>query len=336
MNPKTSSVLGDAMRNAMTAIGIVAKDAAQNATQGREPVQNDPVYNDTGAYGGYGYGGGGGSSAPAYNPGDMAYLNDQDAKLASQLNRTNTTLNQGISRIGQTYNKEVDSANTKQSRFLQDLGTTRTDTMRGKDSAIGKVDTNARTLANSLRLRLGMAGGGDSSAYNLAAPNAVAREATQDRTNVLESFGKNFRDLDVREKRGIDDFASLLRDLAEQKRTREQDFRAGVTDQQNEITRNRAEIARQKALLQGGGYDQVKAAMSPFEAEISQRESAIDKLLGNITPYKVRAIDTKMPNLRDYMVDRAAINANRATGAQDQYAPYRQNLVDEEENITLV
>jgi hypothetical protein len=289
---------------------------------------------NTGAYSDGGSGSG--STAPAYDPGDMAYLEDQLARLNSQYGRTDTTLRTGLEKILQDYNSQKAGANTKQSRFLSDVGTARQDSERGKDTAIGKVDTNARILANSLRQRLGMAGGADSSAYKITAPGAVAREATQDRTGVMENFGVNFRDLKTREDRGIEDFGKLISDLARQKESSSTDFRAGIDEQRNSIDSNRAEIARQKALLQGGGYDQVRSAMSPYTQQISARESAIDKMLGNVRKINPGSVDVSIPNLRDYMVDKSAINANRQSGTQNPYAPYKQSFEEEENVNTLV
>jgi hypothetical protein len=275
-------------------------------------------------------------TAPSYSQDDMNYLDYQLSRLNSQYGRTDSTLSQGLERILQSYNDSKNDANQQQSRFLQDILTNREDTGRAKDNAIGRVDTNARTLAESLRRRLGMAGGSDSSAYKIAAPGAVARQASGERGDVMETYGVNFRNLDTREKRGKEDFAELISDLAKQREMKTQDFKGGITDERNRIDEARAEVARQKALLQGGGWDQARAAMSPYVAQMDARTAALDKLLGNIAPVKVGAIDTSIPELRKYMVDRAAINANTQSGTQDPYAPYRQNLQkDEEERLTV-
>lgn len=219
-------------------------------------------------------------------------------------------------------------------RALENFGIQREDTIRGKDRAIDRVDTNARVLSDSLRRRLGMASGSDSSAYQITAPGAVARDASANRTGVVESFGQNFRDLGVAEDRAKTDFEQLLEELAAQRRTAESGLRGGILETQNQIETQLADAARQRALAQGGGYTQARAASRPFETNISQRESAIDNLFNQFrNPYQMREVKVNTPQLRDYTVDRAAINSNQQTGAQDPYAPYRPAQAEEEEQL---
>lgn len=298
-----------------------------------------PLHNSSGVQGAstWNSGGSGGYSAPAYDTSaDRAYLDDQEARLRRQHGSIDTTERSGLTQLGDSYNKEVSGANAKQGRFLSDVGLQREDTTRGKDAAIGKVNTNARTLADSVRRRIGMASGSGSSAYQQAAPRAVSRLASGERTNVLENFGTNFRNLDIRENRGKEDFASMLEDIAAQRKSRESDFRSGLLDRRNQVDNSLSEVARQRALLGGGGYQQVKSAMAPFASSIDSRQSEIDSLFDRFrTPYAQKPVDVSMPNLRDYTVDRAAINANNSRG-QDPNSPYGQFLRKDDEEERLV
>lgn len=275
------------------------------------------------------------AAAPAYDPADLAYLDDQEARLNRQLASSNTSLANGLTQLEDSFNSQLNDTNTKESRALQDFGIKREDTTRSKDAALTRTDANARTLANSLRQRIGLASGSGSSAYQITAPGAVARDATKNRTGVLENFGQNFRNLDLGEKRVKEDFEEARQDLGAQRRSRESDFRSGILDRQNQIGGSLAEIARQRALLKGGGYDAVRSAMAPQVAAIDARQAEIDSLFSKYrTPYSVRAVDTSTPELRNYTVDRAAFNANNTAGATDPTAPYGQFLRqdgDEEE-----
>lgn len=275
----------------------------------------------TESYGG-GYSAPAAPQPPAYDPADLAYLDDQKARLERQLASADSTLNSGLTQLGDSYNQEVNSANTRQSRALQDYGVKREDTTRAKDGALNRVNTNARTLADSLRRRIGMASGSSSSAYQLAAPDAVSREASKNRTGVVENFGQNFRDLEQGENRLKADFADLLKNLDAQRKNRESDFRAGILERKNAIDGSLAEVARQRALLLGGGYNQVRSAMAPYASAIDSRQAELDGLFSKYrTPFEVKPIDTSTPNLRDYTVDRAEINANNTQGV-DAYSPY--------------
>lgn len=273
-----------------------------------------------------------GSSAPAYDPGDMAYLNDQESWINRLLKSAGSTLDSGLKGIQENYDKERDRANTSQSNLLQDLLMKRQDTQTAKDDALRKVDTGARTGLNSLRNLLARASGIGSSAYQILAPDAVAKEATEQRGGVMSNFGQNFRDLDIRENRAKSEFEQLLEDLAAQRQSREQGLRGDILAQKQQYNESLAEIARQRAQLKGGGYGDVREAMNPYRQRILRAQDAIDALPGKYaTNYNVNPIDTSTPSLRDYIVDRANISANQAAGTgADPYAYFRQRRDEDE------
>lgn len=289
-----------------------------------------------GGGGGGGYDSAGGSSAPSYNPADLAYLDDQQSRLERQLGRTNTYLTQGLAELMDSYNKSRTSANQQRGRELENLGLQREDTTRKKDSTLDRVNTGARTLADSLRRKIGMASGSGSSAYQIAAPGAVARQASEQRGDVMEDFGTNFRNLDLTERRANEDYNTLFESLESDKKSRERALRQGIEEQRLGIDQSLAELARQRALVKGGGYDQVKQAMSKYTDRMTDREKTIDSLfnkyrsVGKFQPVKVNA-----PQLRDYTVDKAAIQANQQAGTNDPYAPYRPQLMDDEEQFLV-
>ncbi len=282
-------------------------------------------YSGTYEGGGYSTGGGGGSAASP-NASDLAYLDSQNSLLRKQLERANAGLDQGLKGLSDSYNKEQSSANLQRSRALEGFNTQRTDTTNDKLKAVGSVNTNARTLADSVRRMLGLASGSNSSAYKQAAPGAIARNASIQRGNVNDTYGKNFRNLDTAEGQAKVDFANLLTDLLDQKKQRESDLRAGVLDNQNSISEKLASIAAEKARVSGGGYDSIMAAQKPFERDISNRNKALDGLFARFrTPYSVKPVNVQTPDLGKYTVDRQSINANRG-GDTSQYSPYSQPL----------
>lgn len=298
------------------------------------PYMNQPTANDTfddhviGASTTYNRSG---TSAPAYSAADLAYLDDQQSRLERQKGYADTTERDGLTQLTDEYNKSLSGANSSRSRALEDFETKRGDTQRQQGSALRRIDTNAMTLADSLRRRLGMASGANSSAYQIAAPGAVARQAGQQRTGVMEDYGTNWRNLDTSQKRAEDDFKSLLEDLALQKSTRERDFKSSMLSKRNEIDNSLSEVARQRALVRGGGYNQVRSAMSPYANAIDSREAEIQGLFSKYrTPYSVKEVNVQTPDLKQYMVDRTAINAANKQGPSD-YSPYYRKPQEEEE-----
>ncbi len=305
------------------------KQVSNPVSNGASSVQGGTV--DSGSYGAYGTSGGSGGSS-AYSADDLAYIDDQIAQLTGQKARIATGLQQGLTGLEDSYNKNVSSENGKRSRAIEDFNTQTDDTTRNKNSALGKVDTNARILSDSLRRRLGMAGGSDSSAYQITAPGAVARDASADRTGVVEDFGVNFRNLDTAKKRADTDFSALLEDLSAQRRNSERGLRQGIMEQENQVDTSLADASRQRAGLLGGGYNAAKLASAGYESGINNRNAQIDSLFNQYrNPYTVKPVDVQKVNLRDYLVDKAAIQTNQAAGTEDPYAPYTPELQKKDE-----
>lgn len=283
-----------------------------------------------------GSGSGGGSSA---NAADLAFLDSQENSLRQQLARAQTTLGQGITGLQDAFNRETSKANQQRSRALEDFGLQRDDTIRAKGDALGRVDTNARVLNDSLRKRIGMASGSGSSAYQYAAPNAVAREASGERTDVLGDYAVNERNLGLAERRAEQDFASLLEEIGRNRQSKEQQLRQSIAETEQDINSRLGGVAGQRAALRGGGYGAIRAAQSPYEAAIAERQSTLDNLFNQFRNpvLSTRQVEVQKPELRDYMVDRAAINANEASGgARDAYSPYSNFLRRDEEELGYI
>lgn len=270
--------------------------------------------------------GGSGGGTSTYNADDLAYLDTQESQLRRLLESAQSALGSGLSNLTDSFNRETGSANQQRGRAMENFGVQRQDMTAGKQNALGAVDTNARTLNDSLRRMLGMASGSGSSAYKFAAPNAVARQASQNRTNVLGDYGKNERDLVLSENRAKTDFEQLLEDLARQRNEKESELRGGVLEREQGIQRDLGNVAGERAKLLGGGYSQVRLAQQPFESAINSRQSELDGLFERFRSPQLTAkpVEVNTPQLRDYMVDRASINANNQ--GQSSYSPYAQFL----------
>lgn len=295
-----------------------------------------------GGSGGSYYGGSGGSgygyasSAPSYSQEDLAYLDNQKGTLERQLGRTDTTLANALAAILENYEKELSGANTARSRNIEDFNTKTQVSERGRERELGKVDTQARMLADSLRQRLGLASGSGSSAYQLAAPRAVQRQASEGRGDVLEDYSANFMALDTDKRRAEEDYKSLLDELAKQKSAREGGVVGDIEEQRNQIRGNLGRVSGERAKLLGGGYNAVRSAMSPYEAQIAQGEGLIDSIFNKYAAkYDVKPLQINDTKLRDYATDKVAVRDQAATGSQDQYAPYKNYEKKDEEDQPL-
>lgn len=298
------------------------------------PAQTSPTGQTGGSsrYYGSGSGSGSGLGSGGYSQEDLAYLDSQSGVLDRQYGRTETTLRDALDAVLQNYNKELSGANTTRSRNLEDFNDKTEISEQGRSRELGKVDTSARMLANSLRQRLGLASGSGSSAYQLTAPDAVRRQATEQRGDVLSDYSANFQELDKNKKRSEEDFNSLLEELGKQKAQREGGVVSDIESQRNSIRENKARVAGERAKLLDGGYNAVRQAMSPYEAQIAQGEGLLDSIYSKYAAkYNVAPIAERKTNLRDYATDKVAVRDQQATGTEDPYAPYRNYAKDEED-----
>lgn len=272
--------------------------------------------------------GGGRAGTPAYDTsGDRAYLDDQESALRSLLGKSGTYLNQGLQSVNDNYAKESNRQKEVEAQTMRGFDDSRTQTTQDKLGALNKVDTNARTLNDSLRRILGLAGAASSSAAQYAAPGAVARQASQQRTGVNDQFGHNLKSIDTASADAVTQFAHIFDDLKDQRNQKEKDVRTSIGQQDIGTQEKLAEVARQRALLQGGGYDQVRNAMAPFRTAIDQTNNTLDDLFNKFrTPYTAQAANVAKPQLADYTVDRAAIDASNQSGAPMEDSPYAQFL----------
>lgn len=274
--------------------------------------------------------GGGGS----IDQGDLAYLDEQEGMLNRQLGRTDSALAQALDALLQNYNKELSAANKTQGRNLEDFSTKTQQSEMGRSRELGKVDTRARMLADSLRQRLGLAGGSGSSAYQYAAPRAVQRQASSQRGDVLSDYSANFQALDTNKRRGDEDYQELLQELQRQRTQNEGGVRGAIEEQRNSIRDSLSQTAATRQKLMGGGYTGARQAMAPYQSQIQGGESLIDSIYNKYAArYNVNPLQTRTTSLRDYATDKAAVRDNAATGQQNQYAPYKPYTEDDEESI---
>lgn len=275
------------------------------------------------AYSAYSRGGSGGSYAqPAYNPDDLNYLNDQENRLRAMFGEADTALNQGRQGIADEFGRTEQRKKEDQARVNRDYDNKEADTTTKKQSALGKVNDNARTLANSVRRKLALASGTSSSAYQDEAPQAVAKEATEGRTNVLEDFAGNFNALKRAREDTKSEFERMFEDLKIQRNTRERQLEDGVLNNKQDITNKLNNLATERAKLLQGGYKEVRLAQQPFENEYNARKSEITSLFDKYrTPFTPQAVNVANPSLRDYLVERKGI-----TPEQQQVETYNDYL----------
>lgn len=325
----------------LTQFGRGLQGAEDYSNANRDP--NQPAYNPNASItplgggnvlgasdtsGAYDADGSGGGSDKALT---LAELAAQEGQLRDFLASSGGQLDQGVSSINDDAARLRAKNAQDRGRSDQDFAIRTEDTQRAKDDKFDSIDTNARVQANSLRNIVGRASGSGSSAYKLAVPGAITRDASLDRQGVQEDFGANFRDLTLAKKRVGEDFDESDQDVNRQVNDKTRALREGILTAQNDASGSLADIARRRAAVQGGN---VAAAGAGFDADVSNRRQAINSLFNTYkTPLQARAVDTTAPSLRDYVTDGTAVAAPAAEGVPAGTSPYSSFLKKRDEEF---
>ena len=271
------------------------------------------------------------SRGPAYDPNDLAYLNSQEALYNNLMARLDNTRNIGLRNIDNQYQSGLDKANTSYSKAKTAYDTQEQDTKAKKVDAFGKVDANTNSLAASVRRILGLAGAAGSSAMD-DLQGGIAKVASQNRSGVLGDYATNMRGLATARKDSETDYNALLGELDSQKRQGRENFEAGVLGQRQTLNNSLSDIAARRAQLLGQNpANALRGYTDRYLGYQDQIDALPNQYFKGITARDVKSTPV---SLKDYMVDRAAINANREMGAQPN-SPYAQFLKKQQEEEIL-
>lgn len=315
--------------NALSLIGnIGTANATSDITGGfaNGGLQYDSQ-NATPTRDGSGSGSGGGSS-PSYSAQDLQYLDQNKSLFERLLGDVDTYQRQAREKLDANYTNAKKGAERDYGRTTGQYDQQEYDVETNKQREVNRVDTNSRTLNDSLRKILGMASGSGSSAFQFAAPSAVARAASGERSNVMDSYSRNMGDLENARKESEEDYTSLLDELLGNYQNQQFAQEAGFAKERQNINRSLEEVAAERASLLGGNP---LSAAAPYRTASAALQ---DQLVGMGDNYKTnidtREVKARPVTLRDYIADRQAINANNQFGSADN-SPYAQFLAKQRE-----
>lgn len=264
------------------------------------PIQNDLDLSKvvrTGAYGGDGGPGAGGTDSAL----KLAQMADQEGLLRSYLGNLGNTLNQGVSQINDDFTRQNSRGQEDKAAAFGKFDMQTEDNNRNKSNQMNQVNQNANTLSKQVRQTIGRASGSGSSAYQLTAPGAVANEVTDQREDVQDTFAGNFRQLKVARDDTDREFSRYFDDLNRSKAEKEKGLREGVEQENMDVQGKLADIARNRAAIQGGDVNAIRAAGQPYQADIANRQNTINSLFEKYrSPIQAQAARVAAPSLADY------------------------------------
>lgn len=264
-------------------------------------------------------------TAPASTADDVSFLNDQEASLNKLLGRTNTGLDQGLSKLGTDYQTNVDQQNAAEKQALSGYADKRVQQNQGKQTAYDTINRNAGTGYNSLAQLIGRASGRGSSAFQELLPNVIGKDASSKRLQATDTYGQNLQGIDKAQNNTELSFQNILADLLKQKKQGEEDLKSGIEGQRQGILNQILGVQGQRAQAKGGGYAAVKAAQAGTNQAIDNSRNSVEGFFNQFrTPYTPQQAAVATPDLAAYQVDRAGVNA--AAQGQDANNPYASIL----------
>jgi hypothetical protein len=266
-------------------------------------------------------------SKPAYSQQDLDYLNNQEGLYNSLMGSADRTLASGLTGINDKYTLGVNNANTQYGRATSDYDQKEYDTKFGMQNTMRGAKANSRSLADSVRRILGLAGAAGGTAMQ-DAMGAVAQDMTGKENAILGDYGANMAQVKKGREDTKTDYDNLLTELQGQKQTAEQNLRAGVMQQKQGLNNSLAQIASERAKLLGGNP---VSELNRFQNQYLDYQRQIDDLPNQfrnaVTPRDVKIAPV---SLKDYFVDKTGIQRNERSG-YSPYAQFLQKKTDEEE-----
>lgn len=283
----------------------------------------------SGGSGGYdGGSGGGGTTTPAYDPVELGLLDDQLKWAKQGISRLGNQKNIGLENILNSFNESRNQLGEQRGVAERDYNTTKEQTGQDYTDTRSSIRSQAGNQFTSLQRLLGSMGAGRSSAAQIMAPFAVGREAAMRFGDVEQDFGRNQQALDTSWGDTTRQFESLGEQLERERRRKENELNAGIKSNEATLQDQMSGLELQRQQLLGGGLDDVRAAIAPYQSRVQQLLGSIDNL-GRQYSGSVKAngnVSFARPDLAQY--DYSQFNAPTRGGERSPIADYVSPLTN--------
>lgn len=234
------------------------------------------------------------------------------SNVQSAIDRSGSQLQAGNSSLDNQYNTALQQLllgkNQGQATYNQSTQGNATNYIGAKNT----IGANAGSTLNGLLRLLGARGAGGSSAYNIAAPQAVTRGASLQRSDAGTNYGQNQQSLDTNWNNYLTGYNNQVTGVGAQ---RDQ----GKQTLANNINSNKANLLQTLAGLQSSA-----SAAQPY---LNQANSLLDQSANYTTPqinYSTAAYTP--PALSSYNTGGTSPTFNQGSGG-DYFSPYLSALL---------
>lgn len=310
---------------------------AAYASGGLEPLNGAPSFViGTGPAGtSYNEPGGGGYvqgastyAAPAPPPPDLSSYDQGIGNINAGIGRLDTQRNSGLSGIDSSYQNALNQLLLGRNRGEQSYNTNVQDTKTGYVGAKNTIGAQAGTALNGLQRLLGSRGAGGGSAYNIAAPQAVARGATLQRADVGGDFSQNMRALDSNWNNFLQDYGNQVNSAGSQRDQARQGLEGTINTNRGTLLQSLAQLQAQRAEAAGGNPAQ---AAQPY---IDQANQALDQAARyTVAPINYQTQAYNAPSLASYNPAPQPTASFSKQGGSDYFSPYLSTLLGKKQQV---
>lgn len=267
----SSGVVGRTLPRSSAQPGIYANKPSSFASN---PQNDANVAYTTGNTGGT-YNAQAAAQAAARNDAILA-IEDQMRVNQDALGRLGNQRNIGLSNISNSYNSAINKLTGQKAIAERDYNTQKEETGVDYTNTRADIRGDARNQYNSLRRLLGAAGAGASSAYNTLTGYATAQNASKRYGQTQDQYARNQRSMDTAwgdTQRGFKDYET---ELAEDRRRKENELQAGLSQTEASLNDTLANLAIQRRQAEGADYATARSAAEGYRSRISDLLNAID------------------------------------------------------------
>ena len=293
------------------------------------------TYGTNGGVGAWGTGGGGGSTAAQQTADERAAYDDQINALNQLLGYTQTSRDQGLSSLQAGMDDEVRKLNDSKTKAMLGYDEQAVQNNKDKLGGFNQVDDYANNSYKSLQRLLLGGNAGNSSVGRELMPYLVSKSAGSKRQGVVETAGANEQSITKARGNAEDEFNLSQQDLGNQRKAKEQSFLESILQRQNDLSGQKRDLEVKKAMANGTGYAQARAAGDASQASINSRMGELANLFGTYKPtYNARAMNLKGPDLSKFTVDKTVdINSDKSLPTESSYYQTMLNKKKQAENL---
>lgn len=275
-------------------------------------------------------GGGGSSYGPSYDTAAVAQYDQGINNANAALNRLGSQLESGNSGIDASWQNALNQLLLSRNQGEKSYNLNKQQTASDYVSAKNTIGANAGNSLNSLLRLLGSRGAGGSSAYNIAAPNAVSRQATIQRSEASGTNAKNNQALDINWNNFLTGYNNQVSSANSQREQQRQALQAQIENSRGSILQTIAQLAGMKASAMGGN---AAGAAQPY---IDQANSALDRAVSfRVNPISYQTQAYEAPSLGAYNTNPGAAPTYQGQGpSNDYFSPYLQALLGKKQQAT--